>query len=71
MEKTQQETGNYNFTRLIFISSVAALGGFLFGYDLGVISGAIVLLTEKFQLSSAGEGWAAASAVIGCIFGQY
>jgi len=69
MEKTQQETGNYNFTRLIFISGVAALGGFLFGYDLGVISGAIVLLTEKFQLSSAGEGWAAASAVIGCILG--
>jgi MFS transporter, SP family, arabinose:H+ symporter len=69
MEKTQTTQVNYNFTRLIFISSVAALGGFLFGYDLGVISGAIVLLTEKFQLSSAGEGWAAASAVIGCIVG--
>lgn len=59
----------YKFHKIIFISAVAALGGLLFGYDLGVISGAIVLLTRKFELSSAGTGWAAASAVIGCIIG--
>jgi sugar porter (SP) family MFS transporter len=57
------------FRRVIFISSIAALGGLLFGYDLGVISGAIVLLKEKFTLGSFGEGWAAASAVTGCILG--
>ncbi|NBB81425.1 MAG: MFS transporter [Verrucomicrobia bacterium] len=62
-------TESYKFVKIVFISGVAALGGLLFGYDLGVISGAIVLLTEKFQLTSAGEGWAAASAVIGCILG--
>jgi len=59
----------YNFVKIIFISGVAALGGLLFGYDLGVISGAIVLLKEKFELGAVGEGWAAASAVIGCIMG--
>lgn len=69
MTITENSNDKLNFSRIIFVSGVAALGGFLFGYDLGVISGAIVLLTEKFQLSTAGEGWAAASAVIGCIAG--
>ena len=57
------------YRRIIFISMIAALGGLRFGYDLGVISGTIVLLKEKFSLSSIGEGWAAASAVTGCIVG--
>lgn len=60
---------SYKLGKIIAISAVAALGGLLFGYDLGVISGAIVLLTQKFELGSVGSGWAAASAVIGCIIG--
>lgn len=69
MEKSVELSERINFRKIIFISGVAALGGLLFGYDLGVISGAIVLLTQKFSLTSAAEGWAAASAVIGCILG--
>ena len=34
---------------------MAALGGILFGYDIGVISGAEKLLKADFQLSSTGE----------------
>ncbi len=54
---------------LVLISSVAALGGLLFGYDAAVISGAIGLLQSHFSLSSAGAGWAASSALVGCVLG--
>ena len=39
-----------NFGYLIFLSVVAALGGFLFGYDTAVISGTIAQVTQLFQL---------------------
>lgn len=51
------------------ISIVAALGGLLFGYDTAVIAGAIGPLTIKFGLSAAMVGWAASSAIWGCVFG--
>ncbi|HEY2655571.1 MAG TPA: MFS transporter [Solirubrobacteraceae bacterium] len=34
------------------ISLLAALGGFLFGYDTGVVGGALPLITAKLHLSS-------------------
>jgi hypothetical protein len=34
-----------------FAVGVAALGGLLFGYDTGVISGAILFITQQFSLS--------------------
>jgi SP family arabinose:H+ symporter-like MFS transporter len=58
-----------NYKYIYVISSVAALGGLLFGYDTAVIAGAIGFIREKFQLSSAMMGWAASSAIIGCIVG--
>lgn len=51
------------------ITVVAALGGLLFGYDTAVIAGAIGFLQEKFNLSPALVGWAASSAIWGCILG--
>lgn len=54
---------------LLLITCVAALGGLLFGYDTAVISGAIGLLQQHFSLSAAATGWAASSALAGCVFG--
>lgn len=54
---------------IIKITTVAALGGLLFGYDTAVIAGAIGLLQEKFDLSPALVGWAASSAIWGCVAG--
>ncbi len=48
---------------------VAAVGGFLFGYDTAVISGAIGFIEKKFQLSATLTGWAASCALVGCMFG--
>jgi SP family arabinose:H+ symporter-like MFS transporter len=57
-------------TRYVYlISIVAALGGLLFGYDTAVISGAIGSIKTKFDLSPALEGWAASSAIWGCVVG--
>jgi SP family xylose:H+ symportor-like MFS transporter len=52
-----------------FLSSVAALGGLLFGYDTAVIAGAIGFLRTHFGLNAAETGFAASSALIGCILG--
>lgn len=51
------------------ISLFAALGGLLFGYDTAVISGAIGFLETHFSLSTAGVGWAASCALVGCVPG--
>ena len=51
------------------VSSIAALGGLLFGYDTAVISGAIGLLQAHFHLGPAATGWAASSALAGCVLG--
>ena len=55
------------------IAFVAALGGFLFGYDLVIISGAQLPLKEYFGLeeNSWAYGLAVSSAGIGCIFGPF
>lgn len=55
--------------RLYFLAAVAALGGFLFGYDLSVISGAIIFLRIQFHLTPAQMGFAMSSASIGCLLG--
>ncbi|MDR5589053.1 sugar porter family MFS transporter [Christiangramia sp. SM2212] len=56
-------------TYIIKITTVAALGGLLFGYDTAVIAGAIGFLQEKFELSPVLVGWAASSAIWGCVAG--
>jgi SP family xylose:H+ symportor-like MFS transporter len=48
---------------------VATLGGLLFGYDTAVISGAIGFLQQHFDLNAAMKGWAASSALVGCVIG--
>jgi len=65
--RDSKETGSMVY--IAGISVVATLGGLLFGYDTAVISGAIGPLAVRFGLSPAATGWAAASALVGCIFG--
>ena len=54
---------------VVGVTSVAALGGLLFGYDTAVISGAIGFLQEHYELTSTMKGWTASSALVGCIVG--
>jgi len=62
-------TENLNLRYLLLITLVAAFGGFLFGYDTAVVSGAIGFLTRYFRLSAELTGWAASSMLVGCMAG--
>lgn len=54
---------------LLKITAIGALGGFLFGYDTAVISGAIGFMETKFSLTPSLKGWAVSSAIVGCVIG--
>ena len=54
---------------LWFACAVAALGGFLFGFDMAVVSGILPLVTVQFSLSALHQGWFVSSALVGCILG--
>ncbi len=72
MQSSEQLSGGDQSGSIVFLTCiclVAALGGLLFGYDTGVIAGAIGPLEAHFKLSAAAKGWAAASALVGCVIG--
>lgn len=54
---------------LFFITFVAALGGFLFGFDTAVISGTDPFVVPYFKLDNAQWGWTVSSALLGTIIG--
>src|SRR3982751_485602 len=56
--------------QLLWSAAVAALGGFLFGFDTAVISGATDALRLQFALNSNQLGFTVASALIGTIVGS-
>lgn len=53
----------------MLITIVSALGGFLFGYDTGVINGSQFFLSKYFDLSATMKGWVVGSALLGCMAG--
>ncbi len=54
---------------VMVVCMVAALGGLLFGYDTGVINGAIGPLKAHFVLDASWAGWATGCALVGCAIG--
>ena len=56
---------------VIVLSSVAAIGGFLFGFDSGVINGAVDALADAFGTRAAATGFAVASVLLGCAVGAF
>ncbi|MDC9521146.1 sugar porter family MFS transporter [Pseudoalteromonas sp. Angola-31] len=60
---------NTSLFYVIFISAVAAIGGFLFGFDSGVINGTVSALGNAFNSSSVATGFNVASVLLGCAVG--
>ena len=54
---------------IVLTTLVATLGGFLFGFDSGVISGAVGALKDAFHASSFGSGFNVSSMLLGCAAG--
>lgn len=61
--------GQQKLGYVIFLSVVAALGGFLFGYDTAVISGTIDQVTAQYGLNPMQQGWYVGCALVGSIAG--
>lgn len=54
---------------IVAISAIATIGGFLFGFDSGVINGTVDGLRGAFQSDSVGTGFNVASMLLGCAAG--
>lgn len=63
--------GGYHIAKVVQLAVVAALGGFLFGFDTSVINGAVDPLADEFGLGSGMTGFTVSSALLGCMAGAY
>ena len=62
---------SFNLGYIWMISTVAALGGLLFGYDWVVIGGAKPFYEPYFNLTTEAQiGWANSCALLGCLIGS-
>lgn len=58
-------------TYLWFISLVATIGGLMFGFDVGIISGAIPFIQPYFGWNELQLGWGVSSILVGAILGAF
>lgn len=58
-----------SYIYIVSLSLVAAIGGFLFGYDTAVISGTIGQVSGQFELTAIAQGWYVGCALLGSIIG--
>jgi sugar porter (SP) family MFS transporter len=54
---------------VLFLAVVAAISGFLFGFDTAVINGVLLFLRHQFSLSNLETEVAASALLLGCLFG--
>ena len=69
--RASRDNATRNNFYIVEISVVAALGGFLFGFDSGVINGTVDALNRAFHSSNLGSGFNVASILLGCAVGAF
>jgi SP family arabinose:H+ symporter-like MFS transporter len=67
--KISIKADEFNKRYLLLICFISAIGGFLFGFDTAVISGALPFVVHQLHLDVMMEGWFVSSALFGCIIG--
>ena len=65
MTKASQSPG---LSYIIFISIIVSLGGFLFGFDAGIISGVMEYAGPEFNLNDGQTGWVVSSPTFVAMF---
>lgn len=70
-QQSLETPGGENLGRVILISTSAAIGGFLFGFDSGVINGTVDALRDAFDSDAVGTGFNVASMLLGCAIGAF
>src|SRR5579871_411119 len=65
----QRTTGGNRYAYIV--AMIAGLGGLLFGYDTGVISGALLYLRPAFHLNATSSEIAVSAVLIGAIIGAF
>jgi len=65
----REDQGNTLY--VVLISCIATIGGFLFGFDSGVINGTVEGLQTTFNSDSVGTGFNVASMLLGCAVGAF
>lgn len=67
-KKSEQAAQHRGF--VVLVASVAAVAGILFGFDTGVISGAILFIRKLFDLSPFMNGLVVSAVLIGALMGS-
>ncbi|MDG2534063.1 sugar porter family MFS transporter [Sphingomonas sp. HITSZ_GF] len=66
-----QSAERVNIALVIAVVAVATIGGFMFGFDSGVINGTHKGLAETFGVGTLGEGLLTGALLIGCAAGAF
>lgn len=70
MAQSASSGSSASATRFVYVvATIAALGGLLFGYDIGIISGALLFIQDAFPLTPFLEGLVVSSILIGAMLG--
>ncbi|MCB0861337.1 MAG: sugar porter family MFS transporter [Solirubrobacterales bacterium] len=65
------DPGAHAYRNVIITAATAGLAGLLFGYDTGVIAGALLQITPDFGLTSLGSGMVVGAVPIGAVLGAW
>jgi len=68
-ETTNVEAKAQSLGYVVLLATVAAISGFLFGFDTAVINGVLLLLRRQFALTNLQTEVAASSLLLGCLLG--
>lgn len=61
----------YRTGRAVMLAVVAALGGFLFGFDTAVVNGTVTAIQDQFGMGEGLTGFTVSSALLGCVLGAW